>query len=211
MSDVEPAGREQPEHEPTLSELLAEEVRSGKDAGEGFDASAGYVEPDELPRKICELLAATTFAEAVREEVDWVIAYEALLPVATRSILLAAVDRALRVNAAEVSVRQTPEAPFADVPEESREAAAELRDILDRVASRQVNASGFVPARVVELAQRAGIDPVRAFAVCRRSIRSAQGRGSSLRQSAGILGSHADDEWENLLQEVRRLLFVIGR
>jgi hypothetical protein len=112
---------------------------------------------------------------------------------------------------ADEKVQETPEAPFTDVPEESREFAAELQDVLDRVANRQITASNFVPAHIVELAQRAAIDPASAFAACRRSIRSAQGIGSSRRERVGILGSHTEDEWENLLGELRRLLFFRKR
>jgi hypothetical protein len=207
MTDFEVPGREQPEEGPTLSELLADEVRPEEDAAGKLDTSIDQLEADKLPNKIAELLTAITFAEPVREEVDWVIADGALLPVTSRARLLAGVDRGLRVRTAAEKVQETPEAPFTDVPEEFKQPAAELQDILDRVATRQVTASNFVSSRIVELAQRATIDPAWAFAACRRSIRSAQGISSSLKERAGILGGHAEDEWENVLRELRRLLF----
>jgi hypothetical protein len=216
MSYDEIPAPKQIKDEPTLSELLAEEVRTKTDIADTTStdvtktnevtlshAPVDELDANELPNKIVQLLSAATFAEPVREEVDWLIADRALLPVTTRARMLAGVDRALKVRRAEETVQQAPETLFTDVPDEFADLTAELQDILNSVEHHKIRPSNFSPARVVELVRGATIDPVIAFAACRRSIRSAQEIGS---KRVGILGRHAEDDWENRLRELRLML-----
>jgi hypothetical protein len=210
MRETGTADQRPTENEPTLSQLLAEEIRSETgtarrgdvDEPEG-DVSIEDIEVDELPAEVSQLLSAVTFAEPVREEADWLIAHGALLPVTTRTRLLIAVDRALRVREADETAQQDDEGPFADVPDEFEEIATELEAMLDGVASRQVAPDSFAVDRVVELVRGAGVDPVVVYAACKRSIRSAQ---RNRPRHVGVLGSHSEDEWEDLLRELQRLI-----
>lgn len=216
MSDIDIPGPKPTEDQPTLSELLTEEIRIATDtrdavqmdAPETVDvtfphASAQELEVGELPNTFAQLLNATTFAEPVGEEVNWLIAEGALLSVSTRARLLAGVGRALSVRCAEEAVQHAPGTPFTDVPEEFEDLASELRDILSAITNRKIQPSNFAPTRVVELVHGAAIDPVMAFAVCQRSIRVAQEAGP---RRVGILGRHADNDWEDRLRELRQML-----
>lgn len=218
MSDMEIPSHKYPEGDMVLSELLAEEVRTGRDVSDSDDMqvttadglhahaeSAGELHSDELPSRIAELLIPSTFAEPVFEEVDWLIADGALLSVTTRARMLAAVDRALRLRRADDRLFKAPDEPFADVPDEFGHLATELRHLLNAVANGQVRPREFSPVRVNDLVQAAAIDPVVAFAAFRKSIRAAQGIRSD---QVAVLGSHYFDDWENELRHLRRLLLL---
>jgi hypothetical protein len=187
--------------EPTLTELLVEEMLTQADASQ---QTGTYMTTDELPATITKLLTSSTFDEPVSEEVDWLISHETLLPATARRRLLAGVDRALRLRCADVKIRQASEDLFTDVPDDFASLAAELRDLLSEVEHGRVTAREFVPAKVDTLVRTAGIDPAIAFAAFRRSIRCAQGIRSD---RVLVLASRSfNDEWDAQLWALRRLL-----
>jgi hypothetical protein len=204
MNDIETPVPEDGEDEPTLSELLAEEIRTGSDASTVTDALLQTIDDGVLPPKVAELLTPATFTDAVFEEVDWLVAEGAVLPVTTRARLLSAVDRALELKRANDMIQQDLQDLFTEAPDElSAAPAAELRGLLDAIESGQVAAHNFRPAHVAELVFSASINPFVAFAAFSLRIRSTQTVRSD---QIPVLGRRPSDEWEDQLQQLRQYL-----
>ncbi len=210
MNDIDAPNSDSTLEEPTLSELLTEEMRSGRDLSEELSgrvdtsmSSDSGQHAGEIPMTLAAELTAASFSEPVLDEVDWLIADRALLNVKTRERLLAGVDRALRLRRADDEIQKPSEDLFRDVPDELVNAAEELRRILIAVENGNMTVNRFRPVHVNELVRTATIDPMVAYAAFRRGIRCAQ----AIRpDNVPVMARHISDDWENHLTHLRHLL-----